>query len=888
MIAQCVVAVLLLNAFVVVAKQDLTLCILCFWFLVLGYVLLLPFLCFVDTQREKHHKEATSGDHFGKLPPFDFRSKGVPVRVPGSIDGALQSLLNLCVEKFFDSWHDKQCDCTAVADEIRRLIRRIVVVLYWRLKACDLRSLVFDRLCPLLVVHLGRFASQRSSDPGQQPLETERRIIETLGSRLHPAVSSREDELRYLRSVASLLAKVCLGEIDEWSDSATRFLRELIAFGLLLPVMDSAANTNCVNRLLCGLLTPDVDYGPTECSNVELLDGFCHSRPDGLLPSLTLEQILADQPSFFAFMTYLKAERAPLVFVQFLLSARQILDKLNGELAGSGVNMEDVSHVHWEAWELYRNYLHADLGESFVSCLSSGLVEAIKAAIEVDTQTFPTKILRPLCSAYHHVYTMLQDNYVGPFCSSLYFYDLLFGEVQFESGANEDRLIGNTSGASIIPADDMESVNAEMMTASRYSSASRSDSSEASLIGSEDDIYDLDDTVLSPRDMSTWKVCVPRVEPRRDQQTGRTTYVYVVEICRTLAESVEEGEGCYMLQWNVDRRYHEFYVLEAKLIEFHGEDILKGFPLPPKKSLRTKPRAFVVSYRPTFDQFVKRLLANPMLKNSELLFTFLTAREELSLGLLPDPIKAMRRVPVRLQRERGQNLASFMQTLVLSCTFDSVRHSAAIRSKGSVDAIQSDKAQIHRLQRSQTVDSIVGNNFGVASNGSGGGDCGTLTDCRVPFRRSFDLLLYLLSKVFCMNCLLCSLCCMVGHTCASLFDALFRRWCQRKLDSWLHAKQVAQCIGIIKEIISVSADSVDPMNTEADVQLAEYTRLRIHQFAGSEYGFLRLLLSPAHFSQGIDTLHDCLQCPRLNKYLSYMLLDSALSFFFSDLAVELI
>ncbi|KFD55029.1 hypothetical protein M514_04211 [Trichuris suis] len=849
MIAQCVAAVFLLNAFVVIAKQDLTLCILCFWFLLLGYVLLLPWLIGIDRQwGDRRRKESPTvkrcqgaGEHLGKSPIDNFRSGDVP-RVPRSVDSALQSLLDLCVDKFFKSWHDEQCDCTAVTNEIRRLIRRIVVVLYWRLEACDLHVLVFDRLCPILVVHFGRFASLRPTVACQQPLEIEQRIIEALDGHLHPAVCSRENEFRYLRSVASLLAKTCFPDIDEWSESASRFLRELIAFGLLLPLMDTMANTNCLNRVVCGLLTPDVDYGPPEHCDIELLDGFCDDRPDGLLPSLSLDEILSDQPSFFAFMSFLKAERAPLVFVQFLLSARQILDKLNGEEAISG-NREGMSHVHWEAWELYRNYLHADLGESFVNCLSSGLVEAIKAAVEADSQTFPTKILRPLCSAYDHVYTMLQNSYVGPFCSSLYFYDLLFGEIQFDACATDRGFTGSpTTKASGLPSANKESDNGEMMT-SLSSSPSRSSSSEGSPVNSDDEVYDLEDAVLSPRDMSKWKVCVPRVEPRRDQHTGRTTYVYVVEICRTLSDPAEEGDGCYMLQWNVDRRYHEFYVLEAKLIEFHGEDILKGFPLPPKKSLRTKPRAFVVSWRPTFDQFVKRLLANPVLKNSELLFTFLTAREELNFGILPDPIKAMRRVPVRLQRERGQNLASFMQNLVLSCTFDSMRH-CSVRSKGSVDSVQSEKWQLHssssssshRLQRNHTIDSMFGNNFGTAN-----GDCGSLTDCRVPFRRSFDLLLYLLSKVFGMNYFFSSLCYMFAHIWASSVESLFRRLCQRKLESWLHAKQVAQCIRLLKEVIAVSADGAE-MSCEADVELAEYARLRIHEFASSEYGLLRFLL----------------------------------------------
>jgi hypothetical protein len=38
-----------------------------------------------------------------------------------------------------------------------------------------------------------------------------------------------------------------------------------------------------------------------------------------------------------------------------------------------------------------------------------------------------------------------------------------------------------------------------------------------------------------------------------------------------------------MEKWTVDRRYNEFYVLESKLIEFHGAQIVGPVPLPAKR-----------------------------------------------------------------------------------------------------------------------------------------------------------------------------------------------------------------------------------------------------------------------------------------------------------------
>ncbi len=51
-------------------------------------------------------------------------------------------------------------------------------------------------------------------------------------------------------------------------------------------------------------------------------------------------------------------------------------------------------------------------------------------------------------------------------------------------------------------------------------------------------------------------------------------YVYVVHV---RARNADKDE------WMVDRRYNEFYVLESKLIEFHGAQIVGPVPLPAKR-----------------------------------------------------------------------------------------------------------------------------------------------------------------------------------------------------------------------------------------------------------------------------------------------------------------
>lgn len=50
------------------------------------------------------------------------------------------------------------------------------------------------------------------------------------------------------------------------------------------------------------------------------------------------------------------------------------------------------------------------------------------------------------------------------------------------------------------------------------------------------------------------------------------------------------------------RRYNEFYVLEAKLTEFHGE---LSIQLPPKRSQQQKGLAYLETKRPEFERYLQ-------------------------------------------------------------------------------------------------------------------------------------------------------------------------------------------------------------------------------------------------------------------------------------------
>uniref|UniRef100_A0A183ET53 PX domain-containing protein n=1 Tax=Gongylonema pulchrum TaxID=637853 RepID=A0A183ET53_9BILA len=133
------------------------------------------------------------------------------------------------------------------------------------------------------------------------------------------------------------------------------------------------------------------------------------------------------------------------------------------------------------------------------------------------------------------------------------------------------------------------------------------------------------------RDISKWSVTIPLIEPRRDPVSGHTMYVYIISVERFDVKENNGQQRCgstTQTKWTVARRYNEFYVLESKLLLFHGNTI-KTQSLPPRRTSNTKSRAYVESQREHFERFIQQLAKQIALKRSDMLFAFLTSEQEL-------------------------------------------------------------------------------------------------------------------------------------------------------------------------------------------------------------------------------------------------------------------
>lgn len=91
--------------------------------------------------------------------------------------------------------------------------------------------------------------------------------------------------------------------------------------------------------------------------------------------------------------------------------------------------------------------------------------------------------------------------------------------------------------------------------------------------------------------------------------------------------------------------------------------------LPPKKTFGTSRKDFLASKKKDFEEYLQNLLTLPVLKGSELLYTFLKSNSKFTSSILPDindVSKLVRTKAMKLVKEKGQHLESFLHSFVSS------------------------------------------------------------------------------------------------------------------------------------------------------------------------------------------------------------------------------
>ncbi|KAI1727248.1 PXA domain-containing protein [Ditylenchus destructor] len=634
------------------------------------------------------------------------------VQIERQLNDAIIDFFERLMDTFVNSWYKEDISTDeAFILEINHQIAHAASLVLSHAKEVDFTKLIIEDLAPLIAIHVERVnrLAVFSENKRHLPASTlELRVLEHWTPDLHWAMRSRDNELEYLRVLADILVTHRI-----WpSQSCRHLLRELTLFNVLLPTMDFLADPDTLNRLLLMAFESDDNLIVEEELTKDKVDFLRQltdvsqvHTPDSLL-SIKLSDLVREPRLIQMFDMYLRDNNGPTHLLDCFLQAQDIhrrIRNFNGK-AKEITSPNDLSEIQSDLWQLYSGFVHSNAPNKidFTAELESLFENFVEAKINEQTANTMERISEEV---YKTIYHQLHYGYVIPFCQSENFLGYLCGGppdveelLRTARGETTKSQIksNNTEGSFSLTQFRHKLFNVIGTTKTNQKDVSNS-KFYSSLPPSVDSVSEtcFDDSQMLKdfetgnvalidlgRDLSKWTVTIPNVEPRRESISSKIYYVYILNIERndsaaecnirhtlSVDTALEEDDLMLAREWTIGRKYDDFFTLEEKLREFHGNSVRLGL-LPDRKMFRTKNMSFMDAHRPFFERYIQTLLQQPALRRSDLLHAFLTADDlepteefgNTSGMTFPNlnPIRAMRRVPTKLARERGQNLKPFI------------------------------------------------------------------------------------------------------------------------------------------------------------------------------------------------------------------------------------
>ncbi|KAJ8681663.1 hypothetical protein QAD02_017455 [Eretmocerus hayati] len=591
-------------------------------------------------------------------------------KVPKSFDVALERLLEEILQTYVCTWYCDLSSNESFIQQLRLAISTAVTNVTGRLYRADLSCIIFNHLIPLGVQHARDWKElkKRASDLGGKPSDY---VADLLGSRIHPAAYSRKAELNYLRGVVATLLPHLLPAIHVSTNNQV-LLREVLANWVLLPAIDALADPDNLNMLISLCTHYDGKFSQSlDTIFVPILQTWVSSPPTSQSISNTLKpslnQVLNDPELLYLFMQHIK-DSGLVNLLQFCLD----IDDLSKRLLDPEMSVEAEQALYNDAKSIYSSYMDPESSD-FLN-LPINICEGMKQILDLGPRKVQElRTSRPLYDAHQEAHTLLENTWLPSFHHTYQMYKHLCGESaintfikptsQTSSGSINSTGVGtrltNQLGKirGVLKASAMDGAplhahqvfQAEEAASCSSSRSGSSDSASSSSASSSQQQQQQHVGAAKSRDLSTWRVSIPHVDG------GGPQPLYMLSM-----HSVSEDKS-----WTVLRRDQDFYVLRARLSEFHGDKELDDSPLPTRKD----PHPSLTANRQRYQDFLQKLLTNPTLRNSELLYTFLTVpnlKPFISNYSTPDIGVLYQSMAHKLRKERGQHLDKFMNKFLAS------------------------------------------------------------------------------------------------------------------------------------------------------------------------------------------------------------------------------
>lgn len=775
--------------------------------------------------------------------------------IPESVNEALEEILSLTLKEHIYSWYKTISSDEYFVQELRVSLRFLISSLLIRILQVDSVDIITDKIAKAVLKHVDCYLYIRDQSKSHEFLQE--KVLNYYGSNLHIALQNRKTEVHYLRNLIEMLLPYCLPKKFLFCRSSLYLIREIFCTLVLLPVMDIIADPDIINHLLLIFFdkTPMKEYPDDAEKPVEILNNFAAIKGSHKNPILQtdLQTILSTQNLLFSFMQFLK-EEASVNVLQFCLS----VDDFNTRILNPDLNQEEMKELQKEARTMYNTYFAPNAVDKIK--FADDIVEQIRNVIYGPVEDIvKLRTTSPLFRAYDHAYNLLENTFCPLFHQSDRYYNLLCGErwnSTIAKNLNRSVKKGNEPSAMSKISHKIKGVFVPTIDDGRlFEEEAGTDLamamfSEASLSTElyEEGFKFHDDPRL--KTLSAWRVSIPRVETLMDHNCKYYDAFYI-EVQRIDVRVEDDPDDFH---WTVKRQYHEFYVLEAKLREFHGE--LPDIQLPPKRSLGNKGKQFLEARRPAFEKFLQDLLSLPTLQGSELLYRFLKSRIEFKPGFLPEINlgKMIKTVPMKLIKEKGQHLEPFLQTFVVS--------TEAAKPKPS----KLDWKEIYDVPESSILEKLKNPLYER-----------NLLDVNINYQRSsntiildgiYDYLLFIAVKLYHAPMWIVQLLTTLDIIIRNTFQGFIKWYLDKKIRYVLKPQRIVELIHLLRDALFFNEDIP---RTEREKK----ERLSLVFQEANEFfpEWLVRILGSSQYKEGNKAVISLVQYPLLNKQLTYVLLD---------------
>eukprot|EP00094_Tigriopus_californicus_P000393 TCALIF_00382-PA protein Name:"Similar to Snx14 Sorting nexin-14 (Mus musculus)" AED:0.14 eAED:0.14 QI:227/0.95/0.85/1/0.7/0.66/21/178/1109 len=375
--------------------------------------------------------------------------------------------------------------------------------------------------------------------------------------------------------------------------------------------------------------------------------------------------------------------------------------------------------------------------------------------------------------------------------------------------------------------------------------------------------------ILEFRDLTAWRVSIPRLSTAKDVG-GKPFFVYVIEVQRI--DVTSQKTNAEDLQWSVARRYLEFYALESKLTEFHGE--FENAKLPSRSKLFSgKGLDELESKMKPFESYLQCLLQNPSLKRSEILFTFLTSTEEFTVAA-SQLGKMIKNVPIPKLTKEKPELKPFIAAYFAS--------TQAEPAKPSYDSVIGGDFSDAGGEKPIKPHPLFHNNQDAKPDKQVG-HCHKYYGYLIPKQEEgvYDTLMYLALKVFKIQ------------TWKGQFLQGLRILCRNTADHFVEfaiAKELVEVlnVGRIVHLCNLLEGAIfEPQEPRTDEMKLERKARALENFLEFLRPLIGKLIGQRPFDHGISFVFESLQDPVINKQLAYTLFDTALVELFPEMEVKI-